>query len=465
MKNIKTKLLAGILAVSAAVTSVSGCNSGTGSDTRSQPGQTESADSGNNGNVENTQSSGDQTASAAPLSNPVAMTADGDVDMTVALAYETDFDALIKQLDEKTVAADHPVSENTNPKTLALYQWLQSIYGKQVIAAQQLGNTYDKDSLAYYYYTDDLPAMKGFDFIFKTTPGGDTEDWTQMAIDWHTKSGGLVTFCWHWNVPIDVDEPDGGHAFYSEQIKNFSLANAVTPGTKEYEIAVHDIDLIAYELQKLEAAGVPVLWRPLHEASGKWFWWGMADKETVENEYYQKLWYMIYDRLENYHKLTNLIWIWNGQNKRMTVHKNTYDIAGIDVYPNSEDHSVLETSYNNLEKITDEGKMLTLSECGYIPDPDELAANMSTVKWLYYMPWNSLGDGGFIYKGSTVLGIPTINEEKMSLDFFKKAMASDTIITWNKLPQFEGTQHELPERIQMSAYDIQLQKEKDAAGE
>lgn len=20
--------------------------------------------------------------------------------------------------------------------------------------------------------------------------------------------------------------------------------------------------------------GVPVLWRPLHEAGGKWFWWG-----------------------------------------------------------------------------------------------------------------------------------------------------------------------------------------------
>ena len=459
MNSLTKKIIAAVTAAAAGITSISGCNSAGGSPSQSA----DTAASVTDAAQAAAEQSGDTAQTgAAPLSNPVAMTADGDVDMTVALAYETDFDALIKQLDAKTTAADHPVSENTNPKTLELYHWLQSVYGKQVISAQQLGNSYDKDSIAYYYYTDDLPAMKGFDFIFKTTPGGDTEDWTQMAIDWHTKSGGLVTFCWHWNVPIDVDEPDGGHAFYSEQIKNFKLANAVTPGTKEYEIAVHDIDLIAFELQKLEAAGVPVLWRPLHEASGKWFWWGMADKETVEKEYYQKLWYMIYDRLENYHKLTNLIWVWNGQNKRMTVHKNTYDIAGIDVYPNSEDHSVLETSYNNLEKMTDEGKMLTLSECGYIPDPDELAANMSTVKWLYYMPWNSLGDGCFIYKGNTVLGIPLINEEKMSLDFFRKSMASDTIITWNELPAFEGTTHELPERIQMAAYDMQLQKEKDA---
>ena len=28
------------------------------------------------------------------------------------------------------------------------------------------------------------------------------------------------------------------------------------------------------ELKKLQASKIPVLWRPLHEAGGKWFWWG-----------------------------------------------------------------------------------------------------------------------------------------------------------------------------------------------
>ncbi len=229
MNSLTKKIIAAVTAAAAGITALSGCNSAGGSPSQSADTAASVTDTAQAA----AEQSGDTAQTgAAPLSNPVAMTADGDVDMTVALAYETDFDALIKQLDAKTTAADHPVSENTNPKTLELYHWLQSVYGKQVISAQQLGNTYDKDSIAYYYYTDDLPAMKGFDFIFKTTPGGDTEDWTQMAIDWHTKSGGLVTFCWHWNVPIDVDEPDGGHAFYSEQIKNFKLANAVTPGTK-----------------------------------------------------------------------------------------------------------------------------------------------------------------------------------------------------------------------------------------
>jgi mannan endo-1,4-beta-mannosidase len=398
------------------------------------------------------------------------MTADGDVDMEVALSYETDFDALIKQLDERTVSDDHPVSQNTNPETLELYRWLKSIYGKQVLSAQQLGNDQDKDFLTYYYYTEDLPAMKGFDFIFKTTQYGDSSDWTQMAIDWHTKSGGIVCFCWHWNVPRDINDPDGPTSFYVPGAQDgdpgttFDIAKAVTPGTKEYERAIHDIDLIAYELQRLEAAGVPVLWRPLHEASGSWFWWGIQNKEQVAEQCYQKLWYMIFDRLENYHKLTNLIWVWNGQTKKNAVHKNTYDIAGTDVYPSKEDHTSLAGDYKRLKEITDDGKMLALSECGYIPDPDELAKDMADVKWLYYMPWNSsgMGDGAFICKGSTLVGIPLINEDRISAELFRKVMGSDTVITWSELPAFEGTEHELPAKIQAAMPDILFQREKDA---
>ena len=49
-----------------------------------------------------------------------------------------------------------------------------------------------------------------------------------------------------------------------------------------YDLLLEDMDAIAKELQKLRDAGVPVLWRPLHEASGGWFWWGSAttDRET-----------------------------------------------------------------------------------------------------------------------------------------------------------------------------------------
>ena len=105
--------------------------------------------------------------------------------------------------------------------------------------------------------------------------------------------------------------------------------------------------------------------------------------------------------------------------------------------------------------------MLALTECGYIPDPEEIAANADNVKWLFYMPWN----GDFIYKGSTVLGIPRINTEKMSEEFFVKAITADNVITWSELPDFEGTTRELPYRVTLMLPDMEKQKEKDAAAE
>lgn len=399
------------------------------------------------------------TQPAKLLSNPIALDENGEIDMEVALAYETDFDALLASLDAKTVAEGDTVSDNTNEKTKMVYDWLRENYGKNLISAQQVSNAKQLEDIVYYMETEDLPAMKGFDFIFTTTSDPENRsEWTDMAIDWHTNSNGLVYFCWHWNVPCDVNQdPDStAYAFYSENIKNFSLKNAVTPGTKEYEVVVHDIDLIALELQKLESAGVPVLWRPLHEASGKWFWWGVADRDIAEGQYYQKLWYMIYDRLENYHKLTNLIWVWNGQSKHTMVHPNTYDISGVDVYPDKLDHSIQESQYNQLAKITEPGKMMALTEVGYIPDPDELVAS-ETVDWLFYMPWNN----EFVYNGTNIYGIPKINEERMTKDFLKNLFSHENVITWSELPDWGGTSREIPYSIndQMMYINITLEEE------
>lgn len=85
------RTLAAILAVSM-ILSVTACNDSTAS--------------GNGDNSGNTTSSATDNANTEQLrSNPIAVDADGNIDMDVALKYETDVDALIKKLDAKTRTA------------------------------------------------------------------------------------------------------------------------------------------------------------------------------------------------------------------------------------------------------------------------------------------------------------------------------------------------------------------------
>lgn len=383
--------------------------------------------------------------SSSALSNPVATDENGDVDMSVALAYETDVDALLAKLAEKPVDPSKPVSENTNEKTLAVFNYLRENYGKNTIIAQQMSNSEQYEDTVYYSITDDLPAIKGFDMLHVTGSGDVTM--VDDAIEWHTYSGGLVAFTWHWFVPRDINNPSMGTAFYTDEIINFSLVNAVTPGTAEYEQVIHDIDEVAIQLQRLEAAGVPVIWRPLHEAGGGWFWWGKAGRDATMIDSYKKLWYMVFDRLENYHKLTNLIWVWNAQSSTMTVDPNTYDISGTDIYPAKETHSSQFTEFEKLGNMTYEGKMIALTECGYLPDIEDMKDRGAM--WLYSMPWC----GNFVFAGGSTPDLnldsmPSINTERMSEEFLKGLFASENVITWKKLPDWEGTERNLPEKTE-----------------
>ena len=405
------------------------------------------------------------------LSNPIALNSEGDIDMDTALAYETDYEAMKAYFESKEVDPTKPVSENaqTNEKTMEVWNYLRSVYGKQVITCQQMMGNECYEDLVFYNATNDLTAMKGYDFIF-CTGSYHSDDMIDEAIEWSKESGGLCAFTWHWNVPKDIDNPEGGYAFYTSEITNFSQVNAVTPGTKEYETVIHDIDLIATKIQRMESEGVTILFRPLHEASGAWFWWGLQGRDSATNEVFQKLWYMIYDRLENYHKLTNIIWVWNGQNPHTAIHPNAFDIEGIDRYYDQEDISAeaLSTYYEKcygelagydkycaeLAGMESTGKMMALTECGYIPDPDGIKA--ANTMWLYYMVWN----GDFIYEtdaaGKAMVdlnGTPHPNPKKgITNEMLAEYFSNDLYITHNKLPEFSFGVREIPQQIKNWEY-------------
>lgn len=302
-----------------------------------------------------------------------------------------------------------PTRELSNPKasdtTKRLYNYLCDQYGKHIISGQQeycgdhnynLWNSPDvfiKDNEAEFEYimekTGKQPAIRGIDFLAYNTSSDWRDHAPERVIEWVNKYHGIATVSWHWNVPCEKGSDDV--AFYVEsanpKFTTFSCKNAVTEGTWEHEVVMADIELIAGELKKLKDADVPVLWRPLHEAEGGWFWWGAEGAEPCK-----KLYRLLYDQLTNVYGLDNLIWIWTGSTSPAAADwypgDDVVDIVGYDKYNCADgvaNLSSISSTFYSLVQGTDCQKMVTMSENDSIPSLENLVNDKAA--WLYFCPW------------------------------------------------------------------------------
>ncbi|MGH7991453.1 MAG: glycosyl hydrolase, partial [Limisphaerales bacterium] len=173
-----------------------------------------------------------------------------------------------------------PVTPGASPEAQSLLAYFSNIYGTKVISGQQDGWRRGTNGLSMElnYITNTtgkLPALLAMDiggYTDKSARRDTNHLLMKYAANWFNRRGGIVEFCWHWRAPMDKP------AFYTKDT-SFDIARAVTPGTPEYAATVRDLDAIAGELEILRGEHVPVLWRPLHEANGRWFWWGAGGPE------------------------------------------------------------------------------------------------------------------------------------------------------------------------------------------
>jgi len=128
---------------------------------------------------------------------------------------------------------------------------------------------------------------------------------------------------------------------------------------------------------------VPVLWRPLHEAGGTWFWWG-AKGPVACKQMYQ----IMYDRLTNYHGLNNLIWVWSTPETEWYPGNDSVDIIGYDSYPGAYNYDSQKSAFDRLYTLTNGNKLIAMSENGPIPNPDDCLTY--DAPWSYFMSWSSL---------------------------------------------------------------------------
>ena len=385
-----------------------------------------------------------------------------------------------------------PVTPNASESARKVYSFLRENFGKKTISGMMIsdqnfnynygdmkiippGGCTPADSCKYtdeevswkgqtdiaefYKRSGHYPAIGGFDMLF-AAGGHHEEGWFKgytennllMTEDlWNM--GGIPTYTWHWKVGEDTvfytkdTYPMNGFnaSGCTEGVKGTSESNTCFNYTKafkgdkcaeidetsqEYKDIVADVDIVSGYFKQLQEKGIAVVWRPLHEASGGWFWWGTASAEC-----YVQLYRLVFKRMVETNKLNNLIWVWNintdpafgydysALNAAWYPGDDYVDIVAVDIYDPLNDHNSAANYYNKIVSDVGTNKMIALSENGAIPDIDSIAEDKAY--WSYWMTWSQTWSGNFLEKTPTDMWKRNLDDERI--------IALDNMPGWNNV--------------------------------
>ena len=319
------------------------------------------------------------------------------------------------------------VNRNATANTKKLYSFLKDSYGKYVITGQQCdGGINGNEFKAIKNLTGDYPALLGLDLMDYTpsrTAFGASSSAVEKAIEFANK-GGIVTLCWHWNAPTEylnstANSSDGWWGGFYTKSSKFDIAKVMNgQDAKGKELLDRDIKEIAKQLKRLEKAGVPVIWRPLHEASGGWFWWGAKGSDA-----YKKLWKYLYNELTNTYGCNNLIWVYNGQSADWYPGDEYVDIVGEDIYPGNHVYDPQVSRFKQAISYGSKTKITALTENGCIFDIDS-AVSINAL-WCWFMTWG----------GEFTVNCSNYSEKYTEKSVIKKMYASKYSLTLGSLPK------------------------------
>ncbi|KAL4746157.1 glycoside hydrolase superfamily [Aspergillus terricola var. indicus] len=214
------------------------------------------------------------------------------------------------------------VDKAATPRVKELLRYVQAQYGSKYISGQQ-----DPGSVQWLQQNVGVtPAILGTDLMYYSP----------------SATGGINALVWHWYAPtclLDSEEQPWYSGFYTEAT--------------------------CFNLKRLSDANVPILFRPLHEPEGGWFWWGAHGPAP-----FKQLWDLIYDRITRVHDIHKLVWVCNTADPSWYPGNNKCDIATVDHYAEAGDHGVLKGKFQALKNVTRSGRVLALAEVGSIPDPE-----------------------------------------------------------------------------------------------
>ena len=247
---------------------------------------------------------------------------------------------------------------------------------------------YEQDSSDVRNTCGDYPAVMGFEL-------GGIEMGDDLSLDSvpfsriteevikHYERGGIITLSWHPRNPVTTTEQGGtwpeGTAW---DVSDSTVVKNILPGGTQHEkfqLWMQRMSDFLSTLKTQEGEPIPIIFRPWHENTGSWFWWG--EKLCTANEYRQ-LWNLLQDTFRE-RGFDNLLWSYSpnldGQwteerflqrypgNDRVTL-------LGIDAYQWSTEEDYVRQLTADFDFMSDFAKkndrLLALTECGLKNMPD-----------------------------------------------------------------------------------------------
>ncbi|MRN56428.1 glycosyl hydrolase [Paenibacillus monticola] len=339
------------------------------------------------------------------------------------------------------------VDMNATAETRSLFAYLEDIRGKHILFGQQHATT-EGMSITEKNGTqsDAYNAVGAYPAVF---------GWDTLSLEGHEKPGVSGNFEQSRDNLIDVMKKayaQNGVLNLSSHMPNFvtggdfydlkgSVVSTILPGgsnNEKFNLFLDNIADFANHLKTDDGQPIPVIFRPFHEQSGSWFWWGAA---FTTKDQYKELYRYTVEYLRDQKGVHNFLYAYSpgggfGDNEEKYL--ETYpgddyvDILGFDSYYNGEgqgwfDSVVKETKL--VSNIADrKNKVAALTEFGYqkmqvsgntTPDfytrlAAALKSDPDSKRMAYMLTWANFGAASIYVPYPT--GDPT-KEHEMLADF------------------------------------------------
>ncbi len=273
---------------------------------------------------------------------------------------------------------------------------------RRVISGQNLGHanfeprkTYQQNVGRLAAKTGRLPVILAVDYGYDAFPSGFTA--TNRLLEAHSRRRGLVS--------VSMHPPNPWHRSDSHDLRVHDLRRLLEGDQAAHRAWLATLDHVADGLAELRDAGVVVLWRPLHEMNGGWFWWGarQTDGRWVSRDEYFALWRHMHQYFTDQKGLDNLLWVYSAavqydeQQKAVDYFypgDEFVDVLGLDWY--SDDLRQLD-AYGSYTKLAQLDKPLGLTEFGPLEARDGSFDNTRLLRTLdehypqidFFVYWHS----------------------------------------------------------------------------